>query len=207
MGKVIAIEHLSLDGVMQAPGHPDEDSRDGFPHGGWAARRQDPVMQEAMGARMSSAWSLLVGRTTYERFADYWPKQAPNPFTEALDSVQKYVASTTLTEPLPWRNSTLLKGDAADAVAGLKEKVAENLVVFGSGVLVRSLMPRDLVDEFVLLIHPLVLGAGRRLFPNAGSNLSAFHLLDSTTTGTGVIIATYRPTAHHSERHPTPADA
>ncbi|GAA2654429.1 dihydrofolate reductase family protein [Nonomuraea recticatena] len=207
MGKVIAIEHLSLDGVMQAPGHPDEDPRDGFPHGGWAARRQDPVMQEAMGARMSSAWSLLAGRTTYERFADYWPKQAPNPFTEALDSVQKYVASTTLTEPLPWRNSTLLKGDAADAVAGLKEKVAENLVVFGSGVLVRSLMPRDLVDEFVLLIHPLVLGAGRRLFPDVGSHLSAFHLVDSTTTGTGVIIATYRPTAHHSERHTHSADA
>jgi dihydrofolate reductase len=193
MGKVIVIEHLTLDGVMQAPGHPDEDPRDGFQHGGWANRGQDPAMQEIMGARMSNAWSLLAGRTTYERFADYWPKQDPNPFTEALNRVRKYVASTTLTEPLPWQNSTLLTGDAADAVARLKEELNENLVVFGSGVLVRSLMPRNLVDEFVLLTHPLVLGSGGRLFPNSGSNLSAFHLVDSATTGTGVIIAIYQP--------------
>jgi dihydrofolate reductase len=193
MGKVIVIEHVTLDGVMQAPGHPDEDPRDGFQHGGWAIRGQDPAMQEAMGARMSSAWSLLAGRTTYERFADYWPKQEPNPFTEALNRVQKYVASTTLTEPLPWQNSTLLKGDAADAVARLKEELDENLVVFGSGVLVRSLMPRNLVDEFVLLTHPLVLGSGRRLFPASGLSPSAFRLVDSATTGTGVIIATYQP--------------
>ena len=193
MGKVIVIEHLTLDGVMQAPGHPDEDPRDGFEHGGWANRRQDPAMREVMGAHMSSVWSLLAGRTTYGRFADYWPKREPNPFTGALDRVQKYVASTTLTEPLPWQNSILLKDDAADAVARLKKELGENLVVFGSGVLVRSLMPRDLVDEFVLLIHPLVLGSGRRLFPDTGSNLSAFQLVDSATTGTGVVIGTYRP--------------
>jgi dihydrofolate reductase len=193
MGKVIVIEHLTLDGVMQAPGHPDEDSRDGFQHGGWANRSQDPAMQEVMGAHMSSAWSLLAGRTTYERFADYWPKQAPNPFTEALNRVQKYVASTTLTEPLPWQHSTLLKGDAAVAVARLKEDLDENLVVFGSGVLVRSLLPRNLVDEFVLLIHPLLLGSGRRLFPSSGSDLFAFRLIDSATTATGVMIGTYQP--------------
>ncbi len=92
MGKVIVIEHLTLDGVMQAPGHPEEDPRDGFQHGGWATRSQDPAMQEVMGARMSRGWSLLAGRTTYERFADYWPKQEPNPMTEALNRVQKYVA-------------------------------------------------------------------------------------------------------------------
>jgi dihydrofolate reductase len=193
MGKVIVIEHLTLDGVMQAPGHPEEDPRDGFRHGGWANRSQDPAMQEVMGAHMSRTWSLLAGRTTYQRFADYWPKQAPNPFTEALDRVQKYVASTTLTEPLAWQNSTLLKGDAADAVSCLKAELQENLVVFGSGVLVRSLLPRNLVDEFVLLIYPLVLGAGRRLFPDSGSDLSTFRLVDSVTTGTGVIIATYQP--------------
>jgi dihydrofolate reductase len=193
MGRVIAIEHLTLDGVMQSPGHLDEDPRDGFRHGGWASRAQDPAMQEAMGARMSSRWSLLAGRTTYQRFADYWPKQGPNPFTEALNRVQKYVASTTLTEPLAWQNSTLLRGDAADAVAGLKEGLEENLVVFGSGVLVRSLMRRHLVDEFVLLVYPLVLGSGRRLFPDSGSDLSAFRLVDFSTTGTGVIIATYQP--------------
>jgi dihydrofolate reductase len=193
MGKVIVIEHLTLDGVMQAPGHPDEDPRDGFRHGGWATRAQDPAMQEAMGARMTSAWSLLAGRTTYERFADYWPRQAPNPFTDALNQVRKYVASTTLAEPLPWQNSTLLKGDAADAVAGLKKEIAENLVVFGSGVLVRSLMEHGLVDELLLLIHPLTLGPGRRLFPDSGAGLTGFELVDSATTGTGVIIATYRP--------------
>jgi dihydrofolate reductase len=100
--------------------------------------------------------------------------------------------STTLTEPLPWQNSTLLKGDATDAVARLKEELDENLVVFGSGVLVRSLMPGNLVDELVLLTHPLVLGSGRRLFSSSGSNLSAFQLVDSATTATGVIIATYQ---------------
>ena len=193
MGRVVVIEHLTLDGVMQSPGHPDEDPRDGFRHGGWASRAQDPALQEVMGARMSSRWSLLAGRTTYERFADYWPRQAPNPFTEALNRVQKYVASTTLTEPLAWQNSTLLKGGATEAVAGLKEEIEENLVVFGSGVLVRSLMQDHLVDEFVFMVHPLVLGSGRRLFPDSGSDLSAFRLIDSATTGTGVIMSTYRP--------------
>ncbi|MGW5261628.1 dihydrofolate reductase family protein [Microbispora sp. NPDC004025] len=193
MGKVVAIEHLTLDGVMQAPGHPDEDPRDGFRHGGWATSRQDPAMQEAMGARMTDAWSLLAGRITYERFADYWPAQAPNPFTDALNRVQKYVASTTLTEPLTWQNSTLLKGGAADAVAGLREELDGNLVVFGSGVLVRSLLPRRLVDEIVVLVHPLVLGSGRRLFE--GTTPESFELVDSTTTRTGVVIATYRPGA------------
>lgn len=195
MGKVIVIEHLTIDGVMQAPGHLEEDPRDDFRHGGWANRSQDRAMQEVMGAYMSSTWSLLAGRTTYERFADYWPKQAPNPFTEALTRVQKYVASTTLTEPLTWQNSTLLKGDAADAVSRLKEELPENLVVFGSGVLVRSLLPRNLIDTLVLLIHPLVLGSGRRLFPDSGSGLSTFRLVDSTTTGTGVITAIYQPSA------------
>jgi dihydrofolate reductase len=193
MGRVIVIEHLTLDGVMQAPGNLTEDPRDGFRHGGWADRGQDPAMQEVMGAHMSSAWSLLAGRTTYEQFADFWPKQAGNPFAEALTRAQKYVASTTLTEPLAWQNSTLLKGDATDAVVRLKSERDENLVVFGSGVLVRSLMARNLVDEFVLLTYPLVLGSGRRLFPNSGSNLSAFQLVDSVTTSTGVIIAAYQP--------------
>jgi len=149
-------------------------------------------MQQVMGTHMSSAWSMLAGRTTtYEQFADYWPKQGPNPFTDALDSVQKYVASTP-TEPLPWQNSTLLKRGARDAVARLKQELAENLVVFGS-VLVRSLMRGNLIDEFVLLIHPLVLGSGRHLFSNSGSNPSAFELVRSATTRTGVIIATYQP--------------
>lgn len=103
---------------------------------------------------MTDSWSLLAGRTTYQRFADFWPKQPPNPFTDALNRVRKYVASTTLTEPLPWQNSTLLDGDAVDGAAKLKADVPENLVVFGSGVLVQSLLPGHLVDELVLFIHP-----------------------------------------------------
>jgi dihydrofolate reductase len=193
MGELIVFEHLTLDGVMQSPGSPDEDPRDGFQHGGWAHRGQDPAMQEVMSASMSSAWSLLAGRVTYEQFADYWPGQAPNPFAEALGRVRKYVASTTLTEPLAWQNSTLLPGEAADAVSRLKEELRENLVVFGSGVLVRSLLPRNLVDTLVLMIYPLVLGSGRRLFADFGPDLSAFRLVDSATTRTGVIIATYEP--------------
>jgi dihydrofolate reductase len=193
MSKVVAIEHLTLDGVMQGPGRLDEDTRDGFEYGGWAAAANDPAMQKVTGARMGSSWSLLVGRTTYEDFASFWPNQPqPNPFTEALNNVEKFVASTTLTEPLPWQNSTLLKGDAADAVAKLKKDHDKTLVIFGSGVLVQSLMRLDLIDEYVLQIHPLVLGKGRRLFPD-GSPLTNFSLVDSVTTATGVIIATYRP--------------
>ncbi|WP_314172519.1 dihydrofolate reductase family protein [Streptomyces winkii] len=193
MGKIIAIEHLTLDGVMQAPGHPDEDRRDGFGHGGWAAPGQDPVMQEVMGAHMSGAWSLLAGRTTFERFADYWPRQAPNPFTDALDRARKYVVSTTLTEQPAWRNSVLLRDGSASALSRLKDESEENLVVFGSGVLVRSLLPHRLVDELILMINPLTLGAGRRLFTDSGSQPSAYRLADSRTTGTGVLIAVYQP--------------
>jgi dihydrofolate reductase len=193
MGEVIVIEHLTLDGVMQSPGRPDEDTRDGFRHGGWAERGQDPAMREAMGAHMSSAWSLLAGRTTYEDFADHWPARKPDPIAEALDRVRKYVVSTTLTEPLAWRNSVLLEGGAVDAVRRLKAELPENLVVFGSGELVRTLLPHGLVDTLILLVHPLTLGSGRRLFPASRSDLSAYRLTGSATTGTGVLIATYQP--------------
>src|SRR5215218_8054698 len=193
MSKVVAIEHLTLDGVMQGPARPDEDTRDGFEYGVGAAVRNDHAMMEVLGAGRGGLWSLLVGRTTYEDFAKVWPNQPkPNPFTEALNNVEKFVASTTLAEPLPWQNSTLLKGDAADAVAKLKKEHDKTLVIFGSGMLVQSLIRRDLIDEYVLQIHPLVLGKGRRLFAD-GSPLTNFSLIDSVTTGTGVIIATYRP--------------
>ncbi|MFC5181929.1 dihydrofolate reductase family protein [Actinomadura harenae] len=188
MGKVVALEQVTLDGVMQAPGHPDEDPRGGFRHGGWAVERQDPAMRRAMGARMSDAWSLLVGRVTYARFFDYWPRQPPNPITEAFERVQKYVVSTTITEPLPWAGSTLLDDDGAAAVAELKGRLDENLVIFGSGGLVRSLLPY----EMVLMIHPILLGSGFRLFADEGDALTAFDLVASEVTGGGVLIGTYR---------------
>jgi dihydrofolate reductase len=140
---------------------------------------------------MARGSDLLFGRRTYEDFAGFWPHQSDNPFTEVLDNARKYVASTTLEEPLPWRNSTLLEGDAADAVAELKQGPGQDLVLLGSGELARALMQRALVDEYVLLIHPLVLGSGRRLFDDA--EFAALRLVDSVATTSGVVIATYRP--------------
>ncbi len=193
MPKVVVFTSLTLDGVMQAPGRPDEDLRSGFAHGGWARLRGDSVMDSVAGGSMANTGALLLGRRTYEDFAAFWPNQPePNPFGEALTNVQKFVASTTLKEPLSWINSTLLKGDAAEAVATLKAQPDKVLVVFGSGELVRSLMRRNLVDEYLLLIHPLVLGSGRRLFTEGGA-FAALRLVDSMATSTGVVIATYRP--------------
>jgi dihydrofolate reductase len=191
MGEVVAFISLTLDGVMQAPGRPDEDTRDGFQHGGWGVAYSDPVMAELATKDMAGTGSILLGRRTYEDFYSFWPHQTDNPFTEVLDNTPKYVASTTLKEPLPWRNSALLEGDAADAVAALKRQQDKDMVVLGSGELVRSLLRRDLVDRYVLLIHPLVLGSGRRLFADGGPTVR-LRLVDATTTTTGVVIATYQ---------------
>jgi dihydrofolate reductase len=191
MAKVVVFTSLTLDGVMQAPGRPDEDTRGGFTHGGWALPYNDQVMASVLAENMAGAGPLLLGRRTYEDFHGFWPHQTDNPFTEVLNATRKYVASTTLAEPLPWANSTLLEGDAADAVARLKEQPGKDLTVLGSGQLVQSLRRRDLVDEYVLLIHPLVLGTGRRLFPDGGVP-ATLRLAGSTTTTTGVIIATYQ---------------
>ena len=133
----------------------------------------------------------MLGRRTYEDFASFWPKQEDNPFTEVLNSVQKYVASRTLEEPLPWANSTLLDGDVAKAVSSLKDKSDHDIGVLGSGELLRTLMEHDLVDEYVLSILPLVLGTGRRLFPD-GSPFAAMRLVDSVPTTIGVVIVTYQ---------------
>ena len=190
MSKIVAIEHLTLDGVYQGPARQDEDTRNGFEYGGWEMAGNDPAMQKGMGAAMGSSWSLLAGRTTYEDLYGFWPKQPPNHMTEALNQVEKFVVSTTLAEPLPWQNSILLKGDAAEAVARLKKEHPKTLVIFGSGELVRSLLEHGLLDELLLMIHPLVLGTGRRLFADAPH--TKLKLVDSETTATGVIIATYR---------------
>jgi dihydrofolate reductase len=194
MSKVVVNMRLTLDGVMQAPGSPDEDTRGGFTHGGWALPYFDPVMGGAAAEGMAQAPAMLFGRRTYENFYSVWPNRTDNPFTEYLNHIQKYVASTTLKEPLPWINSTLLAGDAAEAVAALKEHSGQDLCILGSGVLVQSLMRRNLVDEYVLSIHPLVLGSGRRLFSD-DSPYTTLKLVDTKTSTTGVVIATYRPAA------------
>ena len=192
MRKVSVVNNLTLDGVMQSPASPNEDTRGGFKHGGWAMPYNDEVKGKKMGEGMSRRrGGLLFGRRTYEHFFKVWPGRTDNPFTEVLDNTQKYVASTTLKEPLPWKNSTLLKGDAADAVAKLKTEGDDDLVILGSGELVKSLMRRDLVDEFILLIHPLVAGSGRRMFADDGT-FAKLELAESLPTTTGVIIATYR---------------
>ena len=188
MSHITVINNLTLDGVMQAPGRPDEDRRDGFEHGGWAAPYYDDVLGRAMAERMARGGALLLGRRTYEDFASFWPKQTDNPFTPVLNERRKYVASKTLEEPLPWENSVLLPGNAVDAVAALEE----DLGVLGSGELVRALLRAGLVDELVLTIHPLVLGSGRRMFADDGT-LAAFRLVDATPTTTGVLIVTYEP--------------
>jgi dihydrofolate reductase len=193
MAKVVVTNHLTLDGVMQAPGHPDEDRRGGFAHGGWAPPYADSVMGSVMAEGIARGGALLLGRRTYEHFASVWPDQPDdNPYTGVLNDRQKYVASTTLEEPLSWSNSTLLEGDAGEAVARLRERPGKDLVVLGSGELVQSLMRRNLVDEYVLTIHPIVVGSGRRLFSDGGA-FAALRLVDATTTTTGVVIATYRP--------------
>jgi dihydrofolate reductase len=193
MSKIVVFELVTLDGVMQAPGRADEDRRGGFEHGGWATPYADPVMGKAAGESMAATGAMLFGRRTYEDFYSVWPKQTDgNPFTEVLNNTPKYVASTTLKEPLPWVNSTLLMGDAKDAVARLREKPGKNIVVLGSGELVRTLLHHNLVDELVLQIHPLVLGSGHRLFADKGSG-AALRLVATKTTTTGVVIATYAP--------------
>jgi dihydrofolate reductase len=192
VGKVVVFESVTLDGVMQAPGRRDEDRRGGFEHGGWATPYADEVSMSMAGQGMGSTAGILLGRRTYEDFAGFWPNQKDNPFTEALDNTQKYVASRTLEEPLPWKNSTLLDGDAADAVADLRESTDTDLVTLGSGELVQALMRRGLVDEYVLLIHPLVLGVGKRLFAE-GLPTAKLQLIESKPTTTGVVIARYRP--------------
>jgi dihydrofolate reductase len=189
MSKVIVFTNLTLDGVMQAPARPDEDRRGGFEYGGWAAPYA--AMTQA-GESMPTIGALLLGRRTYEDFYAVWPKRKDSPFSARLDNMQKYVASTTLSEPLPWINSTLLKGEAAETVARLKQESGTDLVIMGSGELVQSLMRANLIDEYVLLIHPLVLGSGRRLFPEGGA-FATLRLVGAKTTNTGVVIATYQP--------------
>jgi dihydrofolate reductase len=193
MRKVIVNEFLSLDGVMQGPGGPDEDRRDGFEHGGWSMPYFDEVAMGEATAGMAECGGYLFGRRTYQIMAAHWPS-APDddPFAGSLNGLPKYVASRTLEEPLEWQNSTLLKGDAAEAVAGLKQEQGKDLVVLGSGDFVQTLMEHDLVDEYHFMVDPIVLGSGHRLFRD-GSPTTKLRLVDSKTSGTGVLIVSYAP--------------
>lgn len=192
MGKIIVFNNVTLDGVMQAPGRADEDTRGGFQHGGWATPYADAALGKAAGESMAATGGLLLGRRTYEDFYKVWPNRKDNPFTEVLNNTPKYVASTTLQEPLPWMNSILLKGHVPDAVTALKKDFGKDIVVLGSGVLMNTLMMHNLIDEYILLIHPIVLGSGHHLFPE-GSAYSTLRLIDTKNTSTGVTIATYEP--------------
>jgi dihydrofolate reductase len=186
------IEFLSLDGVMQAPGAPDEDTEGGFQHGGW----QRPYFDEVLGATaaegMAETDAYLFGRKTYEKMAAYWPT-APedDPYGRHMNSTPKYVASRTLRD-VEWQNSTLIKGDVAEEVARLKEQPRKNIAVLGSGDLVQTLLEHDLVDEFFLVVYPIVLGSGKRLFREA-DQVRKLSLVDSKPTSTGGVILTYRP--------------
>ncbi|NRQ33248.1 dihydrofolate reductase [Nonomuraea sp. NN258] len=190
MRRLVVTCSLSLDGVMQAPAGPDEDRRGGFEHGGWAPPYGDEVMFKAMTGDMGGTDALLFGRWTYESFRSFWPHQKDDVFADKLNATRKYVVSTTLREPLPWAGSTLVQGDVPRAVAALKREPGGDILVLGSGTLVQSLMRHDLIDVYVLLVHPLTLGAGRRLFPDDGPRLP-LRLADSVVTSTGVIVATY----------------
>jgi dihydrofolate reductase len=199
MSRVIVSEFLTLDGVMQSPGYDWEDRRGGFEHGGW----QPPLFDDALGAAVvggiQEAGGLLLGRRTYEIFARHWPNQPDDdPLAPILNGLPKYVASTTLKAPLEWANSTLLGEDVADKVANLKQQPGKDLLVIGSGELVQTLMQHELVDAYRLMLHPIVLGSGRRLFPD-GTMKTPLQLVDSTTTTKGVLILTYEPAGKDAE--------
>jgi dihydrofolate reductase len=196
MSRIVVMNHVTLDGVMQGPGRPGEDTRGGFTHSGWAqvAGTPDDAVGKAMGERMAAGGGLagwLFGRRTYEDLLGYWNKQPDSPFGPMLTNAPKYVASTTLKEPLPWPNSTLLRGDIAHALAALKAQSQGVLAIMGSGKLIASLIGADLIDEYLLMIHPVVFGTGQRLFPE-GVHVP-LRLTNSITTPGGVLIADYEP--------------
>jgi len=188
MGRVVVCMNLSLDGVMQAPARPDEDTRGGFTRGGWATPY---AAMSNVGHVFAQAGALLLGRRTYVDLADVWPKRPDSPFTPWLNMTPKYVASRTLAEPLPWVNSILLDGDVAGAVARLKQELAKDALIMGSGELIQTLMRHRLIDEWVLLVHPLVLGTGRRLFTDGGPG-DELELVSSSALPNGVVVSTYR---------------
>jgi dihydrofolate reductase len=194
MARVVVNEFMSLDGVVQAPGGEDEDTSGGFEHGGWHMRYFDDLSQRWVLDSILEAGGYLLGRRTFEIFAAYWPNapEEEQVIAEPLNSKPKYVASRTLTEPLEWENSSVLEGDVPDAVTALKEQAQEDLHVIGSTQLVRTLNEHNLVDEYRVMIDPVVLGGGKRMFGDDGE-LKPLRLVASEVTTTGAILATYAP--------------
>jgi dihydrofolate reductase len=192
MRRIVVTTFLSLDGVMQAPGGPIEDQEGGFAHGGWSVPHWDERMGEVMGAFMAVPFDLLLGRRTYDIFAGYWPTVPESEGAKPLNDATKYVASRGQPR-LDWGPSVLLAGDAAAAVATLKDAEGPELQVHGSGNLIQTLLRHELVDEFRLWVFPVIIGSGKRLFAD-GAIPAGLTLVDSTVSTTGVIIGTYRPT-------------
>ena len=187
--KLVVSTFMTLDGVMQAPGGPEEDPTGGFTHGGWSVNYWDDVMGEAMAEAMSTSYDLLLGRKTYEIFAAHWPYVTDNPAADKLNSCVKHVASTTL-DSVDWNNSTLLNGDVGQQIASLKEQNGHELQVQGSWQLIQTLLKHDLIDEYRFWIFPVVVGNGKRLF-GEGTLPAGLMLRDAKTSTTGVVMATY----------------
>jgi dihydrofolate reductase len=193
MRKLIASTMVSLDGVMQAPGGPQEDPSGGFAFGGWTFNYWDEVMGRSMNGLDGKDRELVLGRKTYEIFEAYWPYQSEdNPIAQTLNAARKHVASRTLTTALDWNNSTLLRGDVVAAVAALKSETGPDLQIIGSGKLIQTLRAASLIDEYSLWTFPVVLGHGKRLF-EAGARAGALRLVASHTSATGVVMSTYVP--------------
>jgi dihydrofolate reductase len=192
MRSLSVVEFLTLDGVMQGLGSPQEDTEGGFEYGGWGPPYGDEVLGQRAGAGMAGTDAYLFGRKTYEKMAAHWPNVGDDdPIAASLNANPKYVASRTLTS-LEWSNSTLLEGDVGSAVSELKKGVGGNIAVLGSGELVQTLIAHDLIDTFNIFVHPLVLGRGKRLFRDVDAVIR-LRLVDCTPTTTGVLLLTYTP--------------
>ena len=196
MTRIVVTEFLTLDGVMQAPGASDEDQEGGFSHGGWQFDREyfDDAFSEFIAGSYAQSGGLLLGRRTYDIFAKYWPNQGPdNDFAATMNGLPKYVVSTTLHEPLAWQNSHVIGGDVPEELRRLKAGDGDDLHVIGSADLVQTLVRHDLVDAYELMVHPVVIGTGKRLFQEEQPQPVPLKLVDSKATTTGVVLLTYEP--------------
>ena len=194
--RVVVSEFMSLDGVVQAPGGPEEDTDGGFAHGGWSMPYFDvEVMGEVIGEGMSTVDALLFGRRTWQAMAAAWPDRAGDPYADQMNAIKKYVVSRTLThDDLSWNNTTLLSSDAVGEIAALRARDGGDLMIWGSASLVTTLLAEGLIDELTLMIEPILLGGGKRIFP-ADAMARPLQLVKSVTATTGVLVCTYRPTS------------